>query len=84
MSARYSQRQIQAEFTHERLVMGKLFDFLLMTSKSQAENKQKLPVSKLSCIEIAQNLYMTSSTYKENSTFLYISFFTLLFSLFTL
>jgi hypothetical protein len=83
MSANYSQRQIQVEFTHEGLIMGKICNYLLMTKESRAKNRGKLPMSKASCKANDQNLYMTNSICKENSTFLYISFFTLLLSLYT-
>jgi hypothetical protein len=53
--------------------MSKIFVFLPVTNESRAKNRQKSPMSKVSCIENAQNLYMTDSTCKENSTFLYTS-----------
>lgn len=52
-------RASQAKFTHESFITGKLFNILLVTTYSCIVYRQKLHMSKTSCI--------------ENRTFLYIS-----------
>jgi hypothetical protein len=66
ISANYGQGQKKDVFTHDNFIMSKISNFLLMIIGSSIENTQKL--------------YMTKPTCKENTTFLYISFFSLLFS----
>lgn len=73
MSTNYSQGQMEGGFTHESIVMSKLFCFLLMTPLSCVKSGLKLPMNHPSCKENAQNLYMSKSTCKENRTFLYVS-----------
>lgn len=82
MSTNYSQGQMEGGFTHESIVMSKLFYFLPIKPLSCVKSGLKLPMNHSSCKANAQNLYMTKPTYKENRTFLYMPFFTLIFSLF--
>lgn len=67
-----NRQQIQVEFTHKGFVMGKLFDFLSMTNKSWAKNRQNFPMSGDSYIEDRKKLYITNSICIENRTFLYM------------
>jgi len=43
MSANYSHWQIPVEFTHEGLVIGKIFDFLPMKIDSRAKTGKNYP-----------------------------------------
>ncbi len=54
----YNQVQKQSEFTHDNLVIGKIY--------------KKLPMRTDSCKEKDQNLHMTESSCKENSAFLHM------------
>ena len=82
ISTNYNQVYKRSEFTHDALVMSKLLDFLPMMTLSFVKSGPNLPMSHLSCKENAQNLYMRKLTCIENATFLCISFFNFLFSLF--
>lgn len=75
ISTNYNQVYKRSEFTHDALVMSKLFDFLPMMTLSCVKSWPNLPMSHLSCKEKTQKLYMIKSTCKEKRPFLYISQF---------
>jgi hypothetical protein len=64
---------MEFKLTHDIPVIGKLYNYLLMTTALCVKTALKLPMRNLSCKENAQNLYMSKSTCKENLPFLYIS-----------
>ena len=73
MSTNYSQGQMEGEFTHESIVMSKLYYFLLMIPLSCVKIGLKLPMNHPLCKENGQNLHMINTSCIENLTFQYMT-----------